>query len=349
MPDETLSARLKELRTIYPPNAREVLTLELRQRPVDVYDELDIVLVVDLTATMGAMKTVLADMLTGLVPLLAVTYSSVKMALVTFKDELETSVVLNFTNVLGVQSILSGLTVSGGGDSADNGYGAIRKAAELEWRQDAARVVLLWTDSTSHSRGTSYQRAKMALNFEDVFFCYGGGTTFAAYDSLATTTGGTHLTATTSAALQTQFKNVLLDLANPVEDPIYLVRDNANFTATLETGATKTFQRRLFALDPFTTGDDGAVGIPLTVDNTDLAVSRYIAKAKQFQHPLDVTVRIFDSTDPSAPLNNPPLRLFASDFETSGSVVSCRLTTIELTNATFPDADYSPERCPSLQ
>lgn len=349
MPDPTASARLKELRAVFPSNAREVLTLELRQRPFDAYDQLDIVFVVDTTSTMSSWLAVLYDALNGLTNEINEDFTSIRAALVTFKDEGSTAIALDFTTVGSVRSAIGALSASGGGDSQDNGYGALRMAAKMEWRDDAARVVVLWTDSDSHTRGSTLLRAKLALNVEEVTVLYGGGTTSTGYESLAVQTTGKQLPGTTGTAVKSQLASALNDISNPVSDPIYLVYDTRNFTATLENGVTKTFVKRSFMIDPFATGEDGTLGIPLSIDNTDLAVSRYIANAKRFNYPLDVTIRIYDSTDTSEPLNSPVLRLFASEFEITGSVVNCRLSSLDLQNAAFPNKTYSPEIAPSLQ
>lgn len=350
MPDPTASSRLKELRAVFPVNAREVLTLELRQRPFDAYDQLDIVFVLDTTSTMSSWKTVLYDALNGLTSEINEDFTSIRAALVTFKDEDATIVAVNFTTVSAIRGAIGEASVLGGGDTPDNGYGALRMAArDMEWRDDAARVVVLWTDSDSHTRDSSYLRAKLALNVEEVVVLYGGGTTSANYAALATQTNGKRLTGTTGTTVKSQLASALNDIANPVADPIYLVYDTRNFTATLENGATKTFLKRSFMIDPFASGEDGTLGIPLSVDNTDLAVSRYIANAKKFNYPLDVVIRIYDSSNPTEPLNSPVLRLFASEFEITGSVVNCRLTSLDLQNAAFPNKTYSPEIAPSLQ
>lgn len=140
------------------------------------------------------------------------------------------------------------------------------------------------------------------------------------------------------------------DPTAPVVYPsIFLVNDNQPFTGNLETGESTVFANRSFIINPFTSGEDGAMSLSLTIDNTDFAISKYLAAAKLNQLPVEVTFRVFLTSDNTGPQNDPPLTLYATDFEAKGSTVSCSLRWIDLQNFPFPNAYYTPSRCPSLQ
>lgn len=354
MPDKTQSERLLELRNVFPMNTREIQTIELRQVPADVGDELDLVFVIDTTGSMGGYLDTVAEALAGVAAGIVADFPTIRYSCVTFKDEDETEIVLSggqpFYDLATLQSILEGLVAEGGGDGPENGYGAAYMAArELPWSDEAARAVILVTDVESHERGKTLAQAKSALKSEGVFFFYGLDLDDPGYQELADGTRGAVLTENEVGPLTAEIVGVLHGIAAPVEPPVYLVHDNRNFTALLEDGEEVTFQRRSFAIDPFSSGEDGAIGIPLKIDNSDLAVSQYIARAKANLLPVEVVIRIYEEGDVTGPQNNPPLRLYAGDFESRGSVVSCQLTWIDLHNAVFPNEFYTPSKCPSLQ
>jgi len=354
MPDLTQSDRLRELRSSFPPNTREVQTIELRQSPAAVSELLDVVFVVDTTGSMTSiidrLTATLADVATGL----GAHYTSTRYAVVEFKDEVDgetfVSTGADFVNLATAQATLGAIVASGGNDIPENGYGAIVLGCKLPWRSDATRAMLLVTDAESHSRGKSLAQARSYLLRESVFFfTYTDEFEATSYTPLEEVTYGAHLVGTTDEELTEQIIEALTGLGQPVEPPIYLVSDNMNFAAKLEDGTDVVFLQRSFVLDPFTSGEEGTIGIPLTIDNTDLAVSRYTRRAKAYGLPIEVIIRVYDDDDRLGPQNDPPLRLYASEFESRGATVSCQLSWIDLHNAVFPNEFYTPTKCPSLQ
>lgn len=172
--------------------------------------------------------------------------------------------------------------------------------------------------------------------------------------SMVTGTGGTSLSQAQMATLSLVQQNLVSILSNTEYfssgvDPIYLTNDNRNLTALLENAEEVTFLRRSFAIDPFSSGEEGSISIPIKIDNSDLAISQYLASAKSTVIPIEVVIRIYEEGDTTGPQNNPPLKLYATEFESKGSVVSCQLSWIDLHNAVFPNEFYTPTKCPSLQ
>lgn len=235
-----------------------------------------------------------------------------------------------------------------------NGYGALYEAAKMPWREDAAKAVVLISDIRSHERVKKYQTCKTELLRKDCVLFSGIGLNdpdeppYYGYDSLVLATGGLKLTGETSETITSQIVAVLKAQVEPLAPPIYLVNDSVSFVAMLETGVEVTFENRSFEINTNISGEDGAMSVSLTIDNTDFAVSRYLAKARKHHIPLEVVLRIYFNDDSSEPQNE-PVRLFATDFETKGSIVSCQVRWLDLQNSPFPNAFYSPQRCPSLQ
>ena len=352
MPDTTQSNELRKFRTSFPPGKIELTTLSLNQRRQDVADELDIVYVVDTTSTMGANLTKLAASVDNINTALLTEYPSIRYGLVTFKDEDATATVLGGSAMASISTLsaaVTALSASGGGDTPDNGFGALYAASRLAFRDEAARAIVLITDSTSHSRGKTYLSTKANLLINRAFLFLGIDFSDAPYEALVASSGGSKLAGSTSSAFTANAVAALKKIANPVGDPIYIVNDNQTLTATLETGQNVTFLTRSFAINPFLSGDDGSPSIGLTIDNSDFAVSRYLANAKKFTIPLEVVLRVYLSNDLTGPQNNPPMKLFARDFETKGSTVACQLRWLDLVNSAFPNSFYTPTRCPSLQ
>lgn len=358
MPDQTQSESLRKFRTSFPHARFELQTLQLQQRRLNIADQLDIVFVMDTTGSMGSFLETVADSLAGVAFGIAAEFTSVRYAVIDFKDEDETSIItgVDFVDLSTAQAALDGLSASGGWDIPENGFGALYQAAKMPWRDEAAKAVILVTDAISHERGKTYQTCKTELLRKDcVLFAgfnlddpYGLNPAYLLYPELVLATGGARLTGETSETLTAEIVQVLKGLAEPVSPPIYLVNDSVPFVAMLETDAEVTFENRSFEINTNISGEDGAISISLTIDNTDFAVSRYLAKARKFRIPLEVVLRIYFNDDPSEPQNE-PVRLFATDFETKGSTVSCQVRWLDLQNSPFPDAFYSEQRCPSLQ
>lgn len=356
MPDVMQSESLRKFRTSFPHDRFELTTLQLQQRRLNVADQLDIVFVMDTTASMGPFLEVIADSLAGVASGIVAEFTSVRYAVIDFKDEGETSIITgaDFVDISTAQTALDGLVSSGGSDIPENGFGALYLAAKMPWRDDAAKAVILISDTGSHERGKTYQTCKTELLRKDCVLFSGillndpDSPPYYGYDSLVLATGGSKLTETEVAPLTAQIIAVLKGLVEPVSPPIYLVNDSVPFVATLETGAEVNFENRSFEINTNISGEDGAISISLTIDNTDFAVSRYLAKARKFRIPLEVVLRIYFNDDSSEPQNE-PVRLFATDFETKGSTVSCQVRWLDLQNSPFPDAFYSEQRCPSLQ
>lgn len=480
MPDETQSEALRELRTVFPPNRREIETLSLRQRRLDIDDKLDLVFVLDKSGSMGAQVSLIADSLAGVAASIADEYSSVKYGIISFNGagDVVRESGDSFVDLATAQSILDGLVSDSepppfgelvivydwsgqpdldtgttflgetvgyghggsspymnwtGDDTSDgnetvtidlaqayidgeitteaivncaadwyppaggsgpanltviyngqsdlyvinppnlltpavtpartvtitaaaantgpeNGYGAIVNAAGLPWREQAARAVLLVSDTTSREVESTFFEAEYALFQNSIFFFNGFSLDDPeGYGLLSNETGGVSIPTGTSEEITTTISEALVSISAELLDPVYIVNDNVELVATLETGEEVTFLNRSFLVNPFTSGEDGALSVSLTIDNTDFAVSRYIAQAKRSPVAVEVVMRVYINDDLSGPANLPPIALYATEFEIKGSSVACQLRWLDLHNAAFPNAFYTSKRSPSLQ
>lgn len=206
--------------------------------------------------------------------------------------------------------------------------------------------------SPTYSPGDPTQ-ALAALDAINAAFSQGPTFSGSGYSDFVSASGGVLLNvaqfATPAAARATIVD--LLESASatvPGIDPIYLVNDNAELTAQLETGETVTFLTRPFAISVAGSGENGLRSINLTVDNTDKQVSQLIARVKKRTAPLEITFRVYLSNDLTGPQHAPPIRLYLESVETKGSSVAGEAKFIDIQNAPFPNAYYVKRRFPTL-
>lgn len=136
--------------------------------------QLDIVFCVDTTGSMSSQLATIVSNITEVASSLSLAFIDVKYALVSFKDEDETAVAIDFSDFVDFEPILSSLTASGGDDTPESGFGAVKMACDsLSWRgpDPQARVIIVLTDTNSHERGASYLQAKEALSEKSVILC----------------------------------------------------------------------------------------------------------------------------------------------------------------------------------
>jgi len=146
-----------------------------------------------------------------------------------------------------------------------------------------------------------------------------------------------------------------LELWHPAfTQPIRVVRDYADLTATLEAtaprdpGAAVTFVA--FAFD-FTKPEVSSSGVPqitITMDNVDRAIVANVEAALASTELVSVIYREFISTDLSAPQNNPPLQMTILSVTADVFKVTATAGFTDLQNRRFPTLEYSAEVFPGL-
>jgi hypothetical protein len=355
MPDPSQSDALVRSRITNPNNIREIETLEIVQPSVSYQNEqLDVVFLVDLTGSMNGIIQNVKNSLNSAVELLSDRFSSIRFGLVTFKDEDEIFFVPD-SELQSKDEIITELNLldsDGGGDNPEAGYFAtVRACEEISWRQQRSvlRTIVLVSDETSHERGATKEEAIASLKRKKVRFFYTRAAD-SSYLDLAEETNGQKIPYSNNS---NTFANSLADALLSIEtiegkDPIYLINDSYEFTANTEENLEVTYLPRAFEIGISGEGTTGVRTINITIDNTDLAVSKYLASAIKNNLPIEIVYRLYLSSDPIYPQNNPPLRVFLTNVEISGSTVSGELNWIDLTNATFPNTFYIKENFPSL-
>lgn len=355
MPDSSQSPELVRSRITNPKSIREIETLEIVQPHISIQNEqLDVVFVIDITGSMDSIIASVKDSLNTAAATLTTRFSSVKFGLVTFKDEDELFLVpsQDLQTLEEIQTYLNSLVSSGGGDELEAGYLATVTACnDIQWRQGLSvlRAVVLVSDEGSHERGATKEQAISALLANNVTFYYTYANSFS-YNDLAISTGGQEIPYSFVASeFAENLSNSLLNIKTVLgKDPIYLVNDGYQFDAKTENELDVSYLPRAFEIGVSVEGTTGVRTINLTVDNTDLQVSKYLASAINNNLPIEVVYRLYLSSDPVYPQNNPPLRVFLSNVEVSGNTVAGELTWIDLSNAAFPNAYYSNDNFPSL-
>lgn len=140
-----------------------------------------------------------------------------------------------------------------------------------------------------------------------------------------------------------------LEINHPAfTQPIYVVRDNADLTATLETEEEVTFIRYAFDL---VKPEVSATGVPqctITIDNVSREILANIQLALQSIDTITVVYREYISTDLSGPQNNPPLTMTVLSISADVFRISAVVGFPDLVNKRFPSQEYTAELFPGL-
>jgi len=149
--------------------------------------------------TTGSMSNIIDGVLTQADEIAAfygTVYRNVEFMLVGFKDEDDDPVFspnTGFVSYAVFKAALNSISSSGGGDSPENGFGAIVSACSNAGWETGRYIheVILLTDERSHSRGATVAEAYSALQSINATFYYGTDAySDTSYSGLAGTTGG---------------------------------------------------------------------------------------------------------------------------------------------------------------
>lgn len=133
-------------------NGVEKQVLSVRKLTIKERVPVDIVVVLDVTATMQVHINAVRDNITQFILSLVARGIDYRLALVLFSDVIEK--VYPFTNdVNEFVSWVSRVRAWGGFDEKENALEALRQATKLEFRPSANRVAILITDAPYHQRG----------------------------------------------------------------------------------------------------------------------------------------------------------------------------------------------------
>lgn len=130
--------------------------------------------------------------------------------------------------------------------------------------------------------------------------------------------------------------------------PIYVVRDNADLVATLETAETVTFVRFAFDLMKPEVSVTGIPQCTVEFDNVSREILANVQLAMADTSPISITYREYISTDLSGPQNDPPLTMTLSNIKADVFRVRATASFGDLNNRRFPTEEYTGERFPGL-
>lgn len=128
---------------------------------------------------------------------------------------------------------------------------------------------------------------------------------------------------------------------------IYVVRDNADLTAHLETGAEVTFIRFAFDIKKPELSPDGVPQCEVEIDNVSREILANVQLAVASTEPIKITYRQYLSSDLSGPQNNPPMVLTVSSIKATIYRITATAGYGDLTNKRL-GTDYTDTRFPSL-
>lgn len=226
-----------------------------------------VVIVLDTTGSMGSRITAVKDQIVEVLALYEAAYSGVEFALAQFKDETDPFIFQNFTTSNVIETILAGITASGGGDSPEDGYGAIKQAMETaSWDVGTSRFALLFTDVDTHERGATYAQALAALVAEDCSFSY-SEPSLTTYDPLVAATGGVAITDINDIA------GSIGSLVIAIEDKSQIIYVDSSLTLVLDGTVELTGLDHLEG-QLVTIVADGAARTPQTVTAGEITLDR---------------------------------------------------------------------------
>ena len=128
--------------------------------------------------------------------------------------------------------------------------------------------------------------------------------------------------------------------------PFYLVRDWNDLTVNLEnSGPSTLFQKFAFNITGPNKDENGTQSLQIEVD----AVSREfvdlleLAIVDENNSPIEVTYRLYLSSDTTGPQNDPPLKLWLKKVSVTNNTVSGKAELVGLINRKFPNILYGNE------
>lgn len=131
------------------------------------------------------------------------------------------------------------------------------------------------------------------------------------------------------------------------DQPMRLVNDYADLTATLETGETVTFIRFAFESVGAEVNAQGLPEVVVTVDGASSEIANAMDQLAGSADALTVTLRSFRSDDLSAPAGrNVPGEV--RNISVEDVRVTLRIGFGEIANRPFPSELYTPRRFPGL-
>ncbi len=146
-----------------------------------------------------------------------------------------------------------------------------------------------------------------------------------------------------------------IELRHPAfVQPLRVVRDQADLTATLEAtapvnpGEPVTFVALAFDFSKPEVSASGSPQVTIEIDNVGREMVTAIEAAMTTLDLIEVTYREYLSTDLTGPQNDPPMTLIINSITADVFKVRASATFGNVANKRFPNQEYSAERFPGL-
>lgn len=135
--------------------------------------------------------------------------------------------------------------------------------------------------------------------------------------------------------------------ASLAED-IFLVKNNEDIVATLETSEEVTFTACGFRMSLPASGENGLQELTISIDNIDREISDFVNEAKTYKTPVSITYRPYLASDLTQPQMDPPLVLRLTDVRIGLMEVTGKANFADVINKGFLTSRYTRSRFPNL-
>lgn len=136
--------------------------------------------------------------------------------------------------------------------------------------------------------------------------------------------------------------------------PIRVVLDNVDHTLTLEASAPQDagqavlWQGYPFSVERPEVTDVAAPELVIEIDNVSREIEANIRASLATREKVAATFRVYLSTDPTGPQNDPPMHLTLHHIKANDLRVTARAGFGDIATRHFPSEDYTTERFPGL-
>ena len=142
-----------------------------------------------------------------------------------------------------------------------------------------------------------------------------------------------------------------MSLAHPAFDNGVrnITNHNGGWVGLHEDGYQIAYEYAPFAAIPPKAADEAAINMQVAIDNASRTLIAELEKLAQFpSQPINVTYRVYLSSDPLVLQNDPPLKLSVSSVTASQDVVTFAATLTNLRDRPFPSQLYTTVLYPGL-
>lgn len=131
-------------------------------------------------------------------------------------------------------------------------------------------------------------------------------------------------------------------------ESLHIVQDNVEHEITLEDASIVKVEPVPFEFTLPSSSEEGTQSLSVSVDNIDGQVTDFLDQITSAS-PVELTLRIYLSSDLTTPQLSPPLKLYLTDFRVNAITVTGRATFSDLINSAAFRDNYDRETFPGLR